>query len=148
MEFTILQPREGSGCNSVRVTTCTAPDGSTFKGQVSNYDGTDHFTGRVTWADGRTFEGQVNELGQPVKGRMTNPNGSRYDGTFNCWGEDEGRLDYANGDIFVGKFMNFVPTDGVITYAPRSVSMVNGKEVDTGEKVEPAQKWQWDMGYY
>jgi len=148
MNITVLEPREGSGCNPVRVAECTAPDGSTFKGRVSNYDGKgDYFTGRVTWTDGRTFEGEVNELGQPVKGRMTNPNGSRYDGTFNGWGEDEGKLVYANGDTFVGKFVNFVPTDGVMTYAPRSVRMVNGKEVKGEDTVEPAQKWQWDMGY-
>jgi len=147
MNITVLEPREGSGCNPISLATCAAADGSMFKGTVYHLDGQDVYNGTLKWPNGREFVGRVNEEGAPITGRMTSPDGNVYDGTFNGWGEDEGKLVYANGDTFIGKFMYFVPTDGVMTYAPRTVRMVNGEEVKTGEKVEPAQKWQWDMGY-
>ena len=133
---------EGGDTVTIVRAKCAAPDGSEFTGRL--YNG--KYMGSVVWSTGeekgQVFQGQVNINGEPVEGGITMPKtGITYTGTFN-WRytgtfngrnleeKDVGVMKWPNGDVFEGEFYSFVPSNGVMSYAPRKVQFVNGK--DTG----------------
>jgi len=77
------------------------------------------YVGKLLFEDGRVFDGTVSEGIEPIKGKMSFPNGSHYDGTFTggWYDDDTGIQTYKNGDVYEGSFFQGRKKKGTMTYA-------------------------------